>query len=120
MPLEDRDAAYLWDMLQAAGEIEEMMGDHDLAAFLDNLMLQRAIERSLEIIGESARRVSAEAQGATPEIPWREIIGQRNILAHEYGQIDHELLYKTAVNDIPDLIQSLEKALPPLEDKYRG
>ncbi|MFQ5660980.1 MAG: DUF86 domain-containing protein [Gammaproteobacteria bacterium] len=115
MPLEDRDAAYLWDMLQAAKEVEGMMEDYDLAGFLNNRMLQRAVERSIEIIGEAARRVSSNGQQATSEIPWREIIGQRNILAHEYGQIDHELLYKTVVDDIPELIRYLGKALPPIE-----
>jgi len=51
---------------------------------------------SLEIIGEAARRVSTTFQEQHPEIPWRNIIGQRNILAHDYGQIDHDRLYKTA------------------------
>lgn len=77
MPLEDRDAAYLWDMLQAANEVVEMIGDHDLDSFLRNHILQRAIERCVEIIGEVARRVSDPGRAATPEIPWREIIGQR-------------------------------------------
>ena len=117
MSLEDRDAAYLWDMLQAAKEVVEMMEGHELADFLDNRMLQRAIERSVEIIGEAARHVSPKAQEATPGIPWREISGQRNILAHEYGQIDHEILYKTVVDDIPELIRYLEKALPPIAEK---
>ena len=117
MSLEDRDAAYLWDMLQAAKEVIEMMEGHELAGFLDNRMLQRAIERSVEIIGEAAQHVSPKGQEATPEIPWREIIGQRNILAHEYGQIDHEILYKTVVDDIPELIRYLEKALPPIAEK---
>ena len=114
MPLEDRDAAYLWDMLQAANEAVEMMEHHDLAAFLENRVLRRAAERIVEIIGESARNVSANGREAAPDIPWREIIGQRNILAHEYGQIDHELLYNTIVNDIPELIRHLEKALPEI------
>jgi len=116
MPLEDRDAAYLWDMLQAAKEVVAMMGNHDLPGFLDNRMLQRAIERSMEIMGEAARCVSPEGQVATPGIPWREIIGQRNILAHEYGQIDHELLYKSAVKDVPQLIIRLEALLPPIDE----
>jgi uncharacterized protein with HEPN domain len=116
MPLNDRDAAYLWDMLQAAREVNDMMQDCDLAGFLESLILQRALERSLEIIGEAARRVSLEGQAAWVEIPWREIIGQRNILAHEYGQIDHELLFKTVEEDIPELIRKLEKALPPVEE----
>jgi hypothetical protein len=79
--------------LQAAREVEEMLGNHDLARFLGDLVLLRAIERGVEIIGEAARRVSAPYMADHPEIPWRSIIGQRNILAHEYGQIDHELLY---------------------------
>lgn len=113
---EERDAAYLWDMLQAAKEVEAMLKDRDLAAFLADRILVRAIERSVEIIGEAARRVSAPYMTAHPEIPWREIIGQRNILAHEYGQIDHELLYKTASEDLPALIGQIEALLPPLDD----
>jgi uncharacterized protein with HEPN domain len=79
MQPEERNPAYLWDMLQAAREVESMLGAH-------------------------------------PEIPWREVIGQRNILAHEYGHIDYELLYKTATEDVPILIVHIEKLLPPLED----
>lgn len=113
---DDRDPAYLWDMLQAAREVETMLTDHDKAAFLNNLVLLRATERSVEIIGEAARRVSSAYQAAHPEIPWREIIGQRNILAHEYGQIDHDLLYKTVADDIPVLITLIEELLPSLDD----
>ena len=89
MQPEERDPAYLWDMLQAAREVETMLEDHDLAAFLADRILLRATERSVEIIGEAARRVSTPYMAAHPEIPWRTIIGQRNILAHEYGQIDY-------------------------------
>ncbi len=116
MQPEDRDAAHLWDMLQAAKEAEQMMEEHDLVSFLANRMLVRAMERLVEIIGEAARRVSTTFAAAHPEVPWREIVGQRNILAHEYGEIDHELLYKTAAEDIPALIQQLESLLPPLDD----
>ena len=116
MQPEDRDAAYLWDMLQAAREVEAMLEEYDLGAFLADLVMMRAIERSVEIIGESARRVTRTFQDSHPEIPWREIIGQHNILAHEYGQIDHELLFKTATGDIPALIGQIEMLLPPLDD----
>ena len=116
MQPEERDAAYLWDMLEAAKELESMVKDSDLPAFLADRVLLRAVERSVEIIGEAARRVSASCQNEHPEIPWRQVIGQRNILAHEYGQIDHNLLYKTAVDDIPELITRLQSLLPPLDD----
>lgn len=57
-----------------------MLAEYDLSAFLADRVMLRAIERIIEIIGESARRVSASYQQAHPEIHWREIIGQRNIL----------------------------------------
>ena len=112
---EEKDAAYLWDMLQAANEVQFMLEEYDLPAFLADRVLLRAIERCVEILGESAGRVSTSYRIEHAEIPWREIIGQRNILAHEYGQIDHELLYKTATEDIPELIPTIKKLLPPLD-----
>lgn len=112
---ENRDSAYVWDMLQVVEEIEEMIGDHDLAAFLSNRTLMRAIERNLEIIGEVARRTSDEFRATHANIPWRQIIGQRNILAHEYGQIDHELLFRTASEDVPELAEVLRKIVADLE-----
>lgn len=109
----ERDAAYLWDMLQASQEVMDMLDEHDLPAFLENRMLVRAIERSIEIIGEAARLVSEEFKTQHPQVPWRKIIGQRNILAHEYGQIDHELLYRTAAEDVPELSEMIRTLLPP-------
>jgi uncharacterized protein with HEPN domain len=109
---EKRDAAYLWDMLQAA---------HDAAAVAANLsakQLQRdrvrmlALERSMELIGEAARRVSRSFREKHAQLPWKEMIGLRNILAHEYGRVDYAQLHATAVKDVPALIAALEKLLP--------
>lgn len=112
MPPEDRNLAFVWDMLQAAREVSDMNRGVSKDVFLVDTMLCRATERSLEIIGEAARRVSSEFMQAAPEIPWRRIIGQRNILAHEYGNIDYELLAETVNRDIPELIARLEALLP--------
>jgi len=105
---EERDAAYIWDMLQAAREIIDMNTGVAFEAFIDDLKLMRATERSLEILGEAARRVSPVFTGKNPQVAWHAMIGQRNILAHEYGQIDYELLYRTVKDDIPNLIRQLE------------
>jgi len=64
---------------------------------------RRTVERCVELVGEAARRVSSELQSPHPEIAWRGIIGQRNVLAHEYGAIDHSLLYRTASDNPPAL-----------------
>ena len=112
MAPEDQDEAYLWDMLQAARDAVEILGGMDAEAFKQDKIRSRAIERTIEIIGEAARRVSPPYQAQHPEIPWRDVIGQRNILAHEYGQIDHDLLYKTVREDVPKLIAALSRLLP--------
>lgn len=120
MLLKERDPAYLWDMLEVAKEAVLMLDNYDLPAFMADRIMIRATERNVELIGEAARRVSVNFQNAHPKIPWRDIIGQRNILAHEYGQIDHELLFKTVVDDIPTLIVQLQTLLPPLPDNEPG
>lgn len=71
MQPEERDAAYLWDMLQAANEVKDMTAGYDLARFLGNRMLLRATERGIEIIGEAARRVSQSYTAAHPDVAWR-------------------------------------------------
>ncbi len=70
-----------------------------------------ALERSFEVIGEAARQVSEVTRSAHAGIPWKAIIGQRNIIAHEYGSIDHQRLIETAKRDVPNLIVALEKVL---------
>jgi len=116
----ERDPAYLWDMLEVAKEAVSMLENYDLSAFVADRVMLRATERNVELIGEAARRVSIRYQNAHPNVPWRDIIGQRNILAHEYGQIDHELLFNTVVEDIPALITQLQTLLPPLPDNEQG
>lgn len=81
-------------------------------------MLQLAIERGLEIIGEAARNISLEFQLKHTEIPWKGIIGQRNVLAHEYGAIRPDLIWEVVSIDLPDLVSKLELLVPkkPQED----
>lgn len=110
-----RDPAYLWDMHAAASELAAMLKGISRAEFRRNVMLCRATERCLEIIGEAARRVSAECMAANPRIPWRSIIGQRNLLAHEYGHVDRDLVYATASKDIPELVMNLRELLDGLD-----
>ena len=90
---QDRDVAYIWDMREAAKDISEFTAGINFDKFSANKVLYRAVERQLEIVGEAARHVSGEYQQKYPDIPWRQIIGLRNILAHEYGEV---LLDETA------------------------
>ena len=100
-------------MLDAAKAVVEFVTGRTFHDYMNNRMLRGAVERHVEIIGEAARRVSAAFQGAHPEIPWRKIITQRHVLAHEYGEIKHELVWKVVTVHIPDLIAKLQKLIPP-------
>lgn len=82
---EERGAAYMWDMLNAAREAHMTVEDTACDTFMDDWLRRRALERTLEVLGEAARKVSVEFQSAHPDIDWHGLIGQRNVLAHEYG-----------------------------------
>ncbi len=108
MQPEQRDAAYLWDMLDAARTAEQLSSGREFAQYSNDRRTQLALERSLEIIGEAASKVSISFRNANPEIPWRQIIGQRNVLIHEYGEIKQERIWKTVRENVPQLIELLK------------
>ncbi|MBM3273094.1 DUF86 domain-containing protein [Candidatus Kaiserbacteria bacterium] len=97
------DRVYLWDMLTAARAVVQFTRSRTLAEYEADLLLRSAVERQIEIIGEAARRVSAEFQAAHPEIPWRPIQAQRHVLAHDYGEIKHERIWRVAETHVPQL-----------------
>jgi uncharacterized protein with HEPN domain len=111
---EDRDAGYIWDMLDAARSVREFTQDVTREHYLQDRKLQLAIERALEIIGEAARLVSGDFKASHAEVPWKQIIGQRHVLAHDYGEISHDRIWLVARNSVPDLIRLLQPLLPPL------
>jgi len=108
MQPEQRDAGYLWDMLDAARTVEQLSSNQDFTQYSNDRRTQLAVERSLEIIGEAASRVSTSFRDAHPEIPWRQIIGQRNVLIHEYGEIKQERIWKVVRENVPQLIELLK------------
>ncbi len=117
MPLKEADSAYLWDMLEAARTVLRFVGDRSFEDYLADEMLQAAVERKIEIVGEAARKVSDQFRRSHPEFPWHRIIGQRHVLAHEYGDIDHKIVWKVVKKHIPELLALLEAAIPPIPEE---
>lgn len=112
MPPDERDAAYLWDMLQAARCVVEFVRGRTAQQYLADEMLQSAVERKIEIIGEAARNVSDAFQSQHSEIPWRPIMAQRHVLAHDYGEIEQDRIWRVATIHVPELIKLLEPLVP--------
>jgi uncharacterized protein with HEPN domain len=114
---DEKDAAYLWDMLDYAKAVQTFISGRSYVDYLKDRMLRGAVERHIEIIGEAARRISESFKDAHPEIPWKIIIGQRNVLAHDYGEIKHERIWAVVTIRIPELISMLEPLIPPLPEE---
>ncbi len=82
-------------------------------AFIADEVLRDAVERNVEIIGEAARKVSEDFRNQHPEIPWRKMIAQRNVLVHEYDKISVDEMWIVATYHIPQLIPNLSPLIPP-------
>jgi len=108
-----RDDAFLLDMLLAARRVLKYAQGLDFQRFENDEVLQDAIVRRIQIIGEAARKISQEFKEAHPEIPWFEVIGMRHRLIHEYFRIISEKVWEVIVKDIPSLIALLELLVPP-------
>lgn len=104
----DRDAALLLDMLTAARAARSFVADRTFADYEADPMLRSAVERQIEIVGEAARGVSDAFKAMHPTIPWRPIMAQRHRLAHEYGAINDELIWRVVNVHLADLIALLE------------
>lgn len=109
------DRARIWDMLDAALRASEFTAGMSEAEFLGDARTFLAVERLLLTVGEAARHVSPEVMSVNSAIPWGQLIGQRNVLAHEYGDIDLEQVYDSIQRFLPDLIKNLERLLSELE-----
>jgi uncharacterized protein with HEPN domain len=72
-----------------------------------------ALVKCVEIVGEAASRVSAEAQSEVAALPWQDIINMRHRLVHAYYDINLEILWRTVRDDLPPLIEVLQQAVGP-------
>jgi uncharacterized protein with HEPN domain len=113
MPREKSDVSYLWDMVTAAKAAAGFVEGRTLQQYESDLLLRSAVERQVEIIGEAARKVSRALRDQHPDIPWAKMMGQRHVLAHDYGEIKHDRIWRVATLDAPALIQQIEPLIPP-------
>lgn len=120
--------AFLWDAREAATKAASIAQGHGQAEYLGDWVLQAAVERQLEILGEALknlRTADAETAARIPNV--HAIIATRNILVHAYAQVDQRRVWEILTDDLPELIPVLEgllaevdEAEPPLQDRDPG
>lgn len=109
------DRVSIKDMLSHSQEAMHLLGAVSREDLRNNRVLQLALTRLVEIVGEAANRVSLEMQQDNPQIPWDQITGMRNRLIHGYDVIDLDLLWDTIKEDLPPLELALAGILESLE-----
>ncbi len=108
------DRERLLDILEAIERIDKHASKGRDAFFADDL-LQTWIVYHLQIIGEAARALTQEFKGAHPDIPWKQIIGMRNVLVHAYFGIDEIALWEVVERDLPNLERAVSTVLRSLD-----
>jgi uncharacterized protein with HEPN domain len=99
------------DILQAIDKIEHYTKNMSNTEFKKNELVIDAVIRNFEIIGEASNSVPLVMQNAHPHIPWRRIIGLRNVLIHEYFGVDLNAVWQTIYMDLPSLKQQLSSII---------
>ncbi len=101
----------LKQMLSHAREAVEISQGKTRGDLDSDRVLNLALTRLIEIIGEAANRVPAEVQEKYPDLPWMQMIGARNRLIHGYDSVDFDILWAIVIRDLPVVIARLEDIL---------
>lgn len=109
---ESKDEIRLRHMLDYSREAIALLQSKTRSDLCTDRVLQLALVRLIEIVGEAAGRVSHETQSQHPEIPWPQMISMRNRLIHGYDFVDIDILWQTIHEDLPPLVSELKNILP--------
>ena len=103
------DSIYIEHIQSSIQSIQEYISGMDLSTFMEDHKTQDAVVRQFEIIGEATKRISSVYREKHPEIPWADMAGMRDVLIHDYIDVNFEIVWKTATVDIPGIKQAISK-----------
>jgi uncharacterized protein with HEPN domain len=109
------DEALLLDILIASRKIKSFVEGLTRQSFETNFMAQSAVTHEIQIIGEAIKLLTPETKAKYSDIEWKKASGMRNRIVHKYFEVDLDIVWDTAHNDIIPLIEKLEAILPPSE-----
>ncbi len=107
--MDERSIIFCKHIVQNIEKIESFTKGISKENLISDELKQYAVVRALEIIGEAAKNISASSKKEHHEIPWKEIIGSRDKMIHNYFGVDLNIIWNIIQNDLPDLKKKLEK-----------
>lgn len=102
---------YITHIFDAIKSIQTQMEGITKEQFEGSELLQGFVERKLEIIGEATKRIPDDFKQQYPNIPWKDMAGMRDILIHQYTEVDEDIVWKTITQKIPPLKENIESIL---------
>jgi uncharacterized protein with HEPN domain len=103
------DSVYVGHMLDMAHQARQLVAGKTRADYDADVALRLALAHLVQNIGEAARRVSPALQQAHPDIPWRNIVGIRHKVVHDYFYVDFDIIWDVVTADLPALVSRLEQ-----------
>jgi len=105
------ELVYIQHIIDNANKAISFVANISREDFDGDEKLRLALTYLLQVIGEAARRVSPEFRDDHPQIPWKEIVGMRSKVVHDYLNVDEDIIWSTIKYDLPPLVLELEKML---------
>jgi uncharacterized protein with HEPN domain len=102
------DLVFIDHILLCIEKIQDYTIDLSQEDFNDNELVQDAVIRNIEIIGEASKKISKDLKAQYPEVPWKVMSGMRDKLIHDYFGVDVDVVWKTVKEDIPYLKSLIE------------
>ena len=107
MNLSNKDLLLEEEILEAANWIEKFLEQQTEDTFISNEMVSSAVMYKLQSIGEAVKRLSKDFKVKRPNVPWKQIAGMRDILVHDYTEVDRAAVWEAATKNMPELLQEL-------------
>lgn len=101
--------SYLKDIIDSSSLIVEYIKNLNFQEFENDTMKFLAVSRLLEIIGEATKNLSNDFKSKYPNVPWKKMAGLRDVIIHDYQELNCEMIFKIASEDIPKLLKELPK-----------
>jgi len=106
------DWVYLGHMLDMSKKAVALTDGIEHPQYDQDEALRLALTHLIQTIGEAAQRVSVEFRSMYPQIPWREMVGMRNRIVHDYLSVDEDVIWEVVKQDLPTLVDLLESVIP--------
>lgn len=109
---------FVKDILDAIDKIEEFIGNMEYGEFIQDDKTSTAVVKKIEIIGEAIKNIPRDVRVKYNAIPWKDIVGMRNKITHNYFKIDYEIVWNVVKEKLPALKIQAEQVLKEMDEKH--